>query len=92
MQRYDLINFKDTPEEFQGSLEPYADGDYILYADHQQAVAKARSALTLALEQIGCDNCSGLPNGRDGKCAGCWQATAPIREALAALSPTNSGK
>lgn len=79
MQRYDLKHSEDVRRCDFSTMAPDQDGDYILYADHEQAVAQARSALAECIAIIDELHVESVP-------------VIALREALAALSPTDSGK
>lgn len=78
MQRYNPTSFS--------ALNRTPNGDYILYADHQQAVAQARHALLNAKLQIE------YLHGKFAETGSGNYSLTQISEALAALSPTDSGK
>lgn len=83
IKRYNHSMKWDEPSDEDFAVtEPCPDGQWVRYADHQQAVAQARSAL-----QAVQDSLSGQP-----LTASALAALELCREALAALTPTDSGK
>jgi hypothetical protein len=91
MQRYEPDIEGRDGTGWWGTMTATPDGDYILYADHQQAVAKAREALTeLLAEMINPVHVHHLNKWAEYQISP--EAITAAREALAALSPTDSGK
>lgn len=80
---------------------PHRQGEYIRYADHEQSVVKAREALTGLLLACPSGYCEAFPHEikdlhravEDCPCVVRYNvAQEQAREALAALSPADSGK
>lgn len=82
MQRYDY--------QREDGMLPAHDGTWVHISDHEQAVAQAREALASAQSALAnCYDVLAYPgNGQSQQ----DNALAEVREALAALSPTDSGK
>jgi hypothetical protein len=73
---------------------PHRQGEYIRYVDHEQAVAKAREAMTGSIAAMEIVPAVEYAAGSYERIMAqkCEAALAVCREALAALTPTDSGK